>query len=119
MNAVPSFYASAPELKESDVAGAAAPRADGAKQAGGKTFRQEGGVWVDSAFDPAAKLEEVAVQFGSAAYFTLLAEIPELAQWLSVGDRVVVVVRGKVLRVGDAGRSDLTAEQVRGVFPEP
>jgi Ca-activated chloride channel family protein len=107
------------ELKESDVAGAAAPRSDGAKQAGGKVFRQQGEVWIDEAYDAGAKLDEVGVKFGSDAYFNLLGEIPELAQWLSVGEQVVVVVRGKVLRVGETGKEDLTAEEVAALFPAP
>lgn len=107
------------ELKESDVAGVAGPRADGAKQAGGKTFRQQGEVWMDEAFDASAKLDEVAVKFGSDAYFVLLSEIPELAQWLSVGEQVVVVVRGKVLRVGPSGLDTLTAEGVRKLLSKP
>jgi hypothetical protein len=101
-------------LKESSVVGESheAP----IRHLSGKTFEQRDGVWTDRAFDPKAKLPELAVRFGSEAYFLLLGEKPELGKFLGLGEKVVVVFEGVVLRVGDAGLEELTAEALGKIF---
>jgi Ca-activated chloride channel family protein len=70
--------------------------------AGGKTFYLREGVWTDSEFKADASLTETAVRFGSDEYFILLKQKPRLAQFFSLGERVVVVFEGRVYRVNAA-----------------
>jgi Ca-activated chloride channel homolog len=71
----------------------------GAQKVGDKTFYLHEGVWVDSEFKPEAKLPETALAFGSDEYFDLLKREPQLARFFSLGERVVVVYKGRVYRV--------------------
>ncbi|HEX2092069.1 MAG TPA: VIT and VWA domain-containing protein [Longimicrobiaceae bacterium] len=66
---------------------------------GTKTFYLRDGVWTDAELDGAGRLPETRLEFGSAAYFDLLAREPELARYFAVGERVVVVFGGRIYRV--------------------
>lgn len=72
------------------------------RNAGDKTFYLREGVWTDSEFKAGAKLPETVVKFGSDDYFALLKQEPRLAEFFSLGDRVVVVFEGRVYRVNAA-----------------
>jgi Ca-activated chloride channel family protein len=67
-----------------------------------KTFYLRDGVWTDADFDADAKLPETALVFGSDAYFDLLKRERKLADFFALGERVVVVYRGRVYRVNAA-----------------
>jgi Ca-activated chloride channel family protein len=69
---------------------------------GSKTFYLVDGVWTDSEVKAGAKLPETAVKFGSDEYFALLKQKPRLAEFLSLGERVVVVFEGRIYRVNAA-----------------
>jgi Ca-activated chloride channel family protein len=71
----------------------------GAKTVKGKTFYHRDGIWTDSEFKTDAKLPETVVEFGSEAYFKLVQAHPELADYLALGEEVVVVDKGRVYRV--------------------
>jgi Ca-activated chloride channel homolog len=71
----------------------------GAQKVGDKTFYLRDGAWVDSEFKPEAKLPETALDFGSDEYFALIKREPPLARFFSLGERVVVVYKGRVYRV--------------------
>ena len=75
----------------------AAPVQAALKNAGGKTFVLRGDVWTDSDFD-AAKLTPKVVKFASQEYFEL-ARDARVAQWLSVGAKIVFVWKGAAIRV--------------------
>jgi Ca-activated chloride channel family protein len=75
---------------------------DAIKTAGGKTFYLREGVWTDSEFKAGAALPETSVKFGSDAYFVLLKQKPRLAEYFSLGERVVVVFEGRTYRVNAA-----------------
>lgn len=64
-----------------------------------KTFYLFGGVWTDGEFDPKAGLDEVKLTFGSDEYFDLVSQQPDLAKYLSLGEQVVIVWKGKVYRI--------------------
>jgi Ca-activated chloride channel family protein len=87
-----------------------ATRADGAdadevtamssvSKVGDKTFYMRDGVWVDSEFKPESKLPETVVEFGGDEYFALIKREPQLARFFALGERVVVVYKGRVYRV--------------------
>jgi Ca-activated chloride channel family protein len=69
------------------------------KTAGGKTFYLREGVWTDSEFKAGSSLPETVIKFGSDEYFALLKQKPRLAQFLSLGEQVVVIFEGKIYRV--------------------
>jgi Ca-activated chloride channel family protein len=75
-------------------------RSAAVRNVAGKTFYlREGDVWTDAEFKPDAKLAETSVAFGTDAYFDLLKREPKLADYFSLGERVVVVFKGRVYRV--------------------
>jgi Ca-activated chloride channel homolog len=86
---------------ERDEAG---PAADNVRKVGGKTFYLREGVWVDAEFGEEARLPETRLTFGSEEYFSLAARTPELARYLALGERVLVVYGGRVYRVEAGGK---------------
>jgi len=72
------------------------------RRVGTKTFYLREGVWVDSELQVDNKLPETSLTFASDAYFELLKQKPKLADYFSLGERVVVVFEGKVYRVNSA-----------------
>jgi Ca-activated chloride channel family protein len=79
------------------------------RQAGGRTFVLRDGVWTDTTFDP-ERLVPVQVEFGSPAYFDLLAGHPSWGEYLAIGSRVLFVAQGVAYEVveGEPAPSDGT-----------
>lgn len=69
------------------------------RQVAGKTFYLLNGVWTDSEFKEEGKLPVVRLKFGRDDYFQLIGQEPKLAEYFSLGERVVVVWNGKVYKV--------------------
>ena len=80
-------------LKDDDV------RKDAVRRVEGKTFYLIDGVWTDSEFKAESKLPETVLVFGSDEYFALLKQTTKLGSYFSLGERVVVVLDGRVYRV--------------------
>lgn len=76
--------------------------ASSVQSAGGKTFYLREGVWTDAEFKAESRLPVTTVTFGSDEYFALLKQKPALSQYFSLGDRLVVVLDGRVYRVNAA-----------------
>jgi Ca-activated chloride channel family protein len=74
-------------------------KSDNVRRVGGKTFYFIDGVWTDSEFKAEAKLPETVLAFGSDEYFALLKQHTKLGSYFSLGERVVVVLEGRVYRV--------------------
>ena len=72
------------------------------KTAGGKTFYLRDGAWIDADFKAGAGLPETAVKFGSDEYYALLKQKPQLATFFALGERVTVILDGRVYRVNAA-----------------
>jgi Ca-activated chloride channel family protein len=83
------------QLDKDDATGAS----DGVQRAGGKTFYLREGVWTDAEFNEAARLPETVLDFGTDAYFDALKREPKLAEFFALGERVLVVFKGRVYRV--------------------
>jgi hypothetical protein len=81
-------------LKEED-------KTDAVQRVAGKTFYVVNGVWTDSEFKAESKLPETVVKFGSDEYFALLKQYPKLGSYFALGERVVVVLEGRVFRVSE------------------
>lgn len=83
----------AERLKDDDT------RTDAVRRVEGKTFYLINGVWTDSEFKAVLGLPETTLVFGSEEYFALSKQNPKLANYFSLGERVVVVFEGRVYRV--------------------
>ncbi|MGQ9522071.1 MAG: VIT domain-containing protein [Anaerolineae bacterium] len=89
------------QLREAGgIGGAPMPQeaAQVVRHVGSKTFFLREGVWTDAEFDP-ERMTPVRVQFGSDAYFDLLAARPEWGPYLALGERVVFVAEGAAYEV--------------------
>ncbi len=77
---------------------------------GNKTFLFRNEVWTDAQFDP-SKMTTRKIEFGSDAYFALLANNPDVGKYLALGVRVIVVVNGTAYEITNtgAGASDASA----------
>ncbi|MDM7923838.1 MAG: VIT and VWA domain-containing protein [Pyrinomonadaceae bacterium] len=64
-----------------------------------KNFFNQSGVWVDADYKQDSKATEVVVKFGSDEYFELAAREPGLAQYLALGEEVVVTWNNRVYRI--------------------
>ena len=74
-----------------DAAGAK-DAAEHVRAVGSKTFLLRGGVWTDSAYDPAKNKAVTVVQSYSDAQFALLKAIPALTDYAALGDSVLIVL---------------------------
>jgi Ca-activated chloride channel family protein len=69
------------------------------KTAGGKTFYLRDGIWTDSEFKADSNLPITTVKFGSEEYFNLLKQQPRLGEFFSLGERVIVILNGRIYKV--------------------
>jgi Ca-activated chloride channel family protein len=65
----------------------------------GKTFVKKNDVWVDNEYSEKKYPKPIEITFGSDEYFELMTEHSEMAEYLSVGEKVIVVYEGKCYRV--------------------
>ncbi len=75
----------------------AAPSEIPVKHVDGKTFYLRNGVWVDAEYKEGMEAKEV--EWGSEEFFRLLRERPKLGKYFALGERVIVVVEGKAIKV--------------------
>ncbi|GIV17302.1 MAG: hypothetical protein KatS3mg022_2737 [Armatimonadota bacterium] len=78
---------------------------------GVRTFYQQGRQWVDSRFQSGQRV--ITIQAFSEAHFALLRKRPELRQYLSLGEDVVVQLERVALQVAPRGKTSLTEEEWR------
>lgn len=78
---------------------------------GTRTFYQQNRQWVDSRYQIGQQV--IAIQAFSEAHFALLRRRPELRQYLSLGDNVVVQLERVAVQVGPQGQSSLTEAEWR------
>lgn len=64
-----------------------------------KNFFNQSNVWVDSEYSADSRLPEVNIKFGSEAYFELALKESGIAQYLALGEQVVLVWKRKVYRI--------------------
>ena len=64
----------------------------------GKAFFLRGDTWVDGAYDEAKSPKPTVVKFASTEYFALVKD-KTVAKWLSLGERVIVLINGKPVKI--------------------
>ncbi len=67
------------------------------RRVSGRTFYLKNGVWTDSRFDEKQKTEDL--EYGSQAYFDLLAKNKGMGEFLALGEQVIFEFQGKWYRV--------------------
>ncbi len=72
------------------------------RQVGSKAFVFRGGAWVDTTYN-ASRMPIERFAFGDDRYFRLLDEKPEIAPYLALGQRLVVVLDGTAYAIGFEG----------------
>ncbi|GMV43239.1 MAG: hypothetical protein AMXMBFR64_49550 [Myxococcales bacterium] len=82
----------------------------GIRYVGGRTFQWKSGRWVDKAWS--SSLQTIKVKYLSAAYFELLKEIPDLGQYLALGDRVTLVRGSRALEIDATGKEALSRAEI-------
>jgi Ca-activated chloride channel family protein len=96
----PAVYASKArrEMKEAQNVQNALPQSQNVRNIEGKTFILKNGVWTDATYDEKKSPKIETVKFASPEYFAL-AKDAKMAKWLSVGERVLIVLNGRTLKV--------------------
>lgn len=104
------------ELKQTDTKSYGDLQSGGTsiRAAAGKTFELREGVWIDRETD-GKSLPTLNVRFGSKAYFDLLAKHPELKPFFALGTKVTVQFKKVVIRLGDTGKAEMSAEDWKKV----
>ncbi len=84
------------------------------QRVGDKTFLHIGGAYVDTAFTE--EMDALTIKWGSDAYFAVLDAVPDVKDYLALGESLVVVISGKALIVADEGKEEMTADQIKAFF---
>jgi Ca-activated chloride channel family protein len=68
------------------------------REIAGKTFELKDGVWTDTSYESQKTPNVETIKFASPEYFAL-ARDARVAKWLSVGEKVIVVLDKRVVRI--------------------
>jgi Ca-activated chloride channel family protein len=83
---------------------------------GDKTFISRSGVWIDTQFDP-AKMKTTQIEFGSDAYFALVANHPLAGKYVALGSRVIFLLNGVAYEITDGGTGATSASIIPTAIP--
>jgi Ca-activated chloride channel family protein len=85
---------------------------------GDRAFVLRDGVWTDTTFDTST-MTTTKLDFGSDAFFQLLADHPEAGRYFALGEQVIVVIDGVAYEtVASGGVSQLPTAQAPAATPE-
>ncbi len=77
-------------------------------------YVQRAGRWEDTRYQPDQKIA-MRIQAYSEAYFQLSRNFPQLNSQMAVGDKLLVILNGQVIEIGDEGETQLTEEQLKSL----
>jgi len=86
---------------------------EGVRYARNRAFYNQQGVWVDQAYRPQQHV--LNVRNLSEAHFQLSRAMPELNDYLAMGENVVFVVNGQAVRIGAEGQEVFTDAELRAL----
>lgn len=86
------------QYREAQTLQATMPQSATLRTIAGKTFELKDGVWTDAAYKAQKSPKVETVKFASPEYFDL-ARDTRVAQWLSLGERVIVVLDGRTVHI--------------------
>lgn len=90
-------YVGKTETGKDEGKGSAAP-GEVIKNIRDRAFVLQNGVWVDTLYT-STEMEKVEIKFLSDEYFALIEAHPEIAEFLALGDHVLVVIEGKAYQI--------------------
>ena len=87
------------------VVGGMAAEADApaTRRVGGRMFVRRAGVWTDLAHADGTQV--IQVKAFSQAYFDLVTALPEIREWLAVGNDLLIGGRRMGIRIGETGKA--------------
>jgi hypothetical protein len=85
----------------------------GVQNVGRQTFYRQGNAWVDQR--AGAKTPTVKIQRLSEAHLQLARASAEARRYLALGDDVTFVMNGQAVVIGDTGKTQLTAAELKGL----
>jgi len=86
-----------------------------AQQVGVQAFYQSGNNWIQSGIDKDST--DLEIKRYSTAYFQIIEKDPSLGRYLAVGDEVRLQIGSQVVQISDSGKENLSAEELRELFP--
>ncbi len=66
---------------------------------GNRNFVNESGVWVDAEYSETSRLPVTTIRFASDEYFALIEKDRSIGQYLSLGEQVVIIWKGRVYKI--------------------
>ncbi len=72
------------------------------KRASGRTFVQNAAQWIDTAAQQKGGTGPQRVKFGSAEYFQLLSDHPDVSEAFALGRELLIVIGGNLYEIHDA-----------------
>jgi hypothetical protein len=104
------------DLKQADAPRDEADDAAGIRYVEGRTFRFQGGGWVDAAYT--SSMKTLNVKYMGAAYFSLVQRSARLKRILALGERVTVVVGDNLaIVVSPDGRDQVPDAELSQFLP--
>ncbi len=82
------------------------------RNVGQRGYIQRAGRWEDTRYQPDQKVELQVLAY-SEAYFQLSRAFPQVNSQLAVGDKVLIMLNGRLIEIGDEGKTKLTAEELK------
>ncbi len=86
----------------------------GVAQIGVKNFFNKRGNWVDSEYDPDQKV--IKVKRFSKAYFQIIERDDALAQYLSLGENVLLNIGKNSVQIGEEGKEEFSERELARLF---
>lgn len=86
------------QYRAAETLPAAVPQNATLRSIAGKTFELKDGVWTDAAYTAQKSPKIETVKFASPEYFSL-ARDKRVAQWLSIGERVIIVLNDRTIHI--------------------
>ena len=82
---------------------------------GARTFYNRNGVWTDSSFKEG--METLTIKYDSDAFMTAITTLKKLKRCLTLGKNVIIVYKGKVLKISDSeGKESIEASELKAFF---
>jgi Ca-activated chloride channel family protein len=103
------------EAKSAAGVGAEKDESAGVRTVGAVQFRREGDTWVDERLLTAdvRHREIVKIRPFGPAYFKLVSDSPEIAEWFKLGERIRVALDGMILELAPDGSDRLDQATMR------
>ena len=95
------------------ASGVGAATNDVTRRVGGRTFVSRDSTWTDIRYDE--RMRTTVIKPYGAAYFDLLAKLPELRAVFALGTRVIVVGKDRAIKLADAGAAQLSAAEMNAL----